>query len=341
MSRDGNYSLTGELNVDSDADIMDIVIDTTGDDTASFHDIPATLLFGTITVLSTDNQSGLYDQQNDHHLRDVWAAECALQYCVQIYTSQVVNGVLNESVIDTFYFTNSSEMSTWSQESDGPSIGNSFQALMPHTCISNGTTYALPTNTAPTSLPSLAGLVDKRDAVHAEHQEVLYSVPADCVFTFAQNFSQGVLPVILTNATLGDALTGNMSRAAFMDHFNSTVFNISAGITKTIRQYGFGIPAVGLVTQDQVVINVRWAWLSLPAASIVLGIVFVISTMAKSRRRKHAGVWKSSALPALFHGFDDYGAGDTESLVDIEEVAKDRRVRLGRGRDDRIGFVAA
>ena len=76
-------------------------------------------------------------------------------------------------------------------------------------------------------------------------------------------------------------------------------------------------------------IRVRWAWLILPSAVVLLGIVLLVATIYQSRRVSIA-VWKSSPLALLFHPLE--GWSDTElndvALGDMGKSAKAMSARL-------------
>ncbi|KAK5109052.1 hypothetical protein LTR62_007600 [Meristemomyces frigidus] len=77
---------------------------------------------------------------------------------------------------------------------------------------------------------------------------------------------------------------------------------------------------LGTVWGHEAFIQVRWLWLILPRAVIVLGVVFVIATIVQ-RARSGFPTWKSSVLALMFHGLDDVSIAEDESL-DTAEYAK-------------------
>ena len=54
-------------------------------------------------------------------------------------------------------------------------------------------------------------------------------------------------------------------------------------------------------------VRARWAWVILPVALVTLTAILLIATTALSAKRDMAA-WKSSALPALFRGLDEFSA---------------------------------
>lgn len=74
-------------------------------------------------------------------------------------------------------------------------------------------------------------------------------------------------------------------------------------MTNNMRQQndsGSG-PFSGLAFKTETYVRVRWAWLSYPAAVIVLSLLYLISTIIETTHREVA-IWKSSNLAMLFHG---------------------------------------
>lgn len=90
--------------------------------------------------------------------------------------------------------------------------------------------------------------------------------------------------------------------------------------------------------------RVCWAWLSYPAALIVLTLVFLTAMIIETRGgegRSHD--WKSEPLALMFHRLDDEAIGSTQAgrLVDrsgMQDTAKRIHVRLGRNKEGR-GFI--
>ncbi|KPI45566.1 uncharacterized protein AB675_257 [Cyphellophora attinorum] len=66
--------------------------------------------------------------------------------------------------------------------------------------------------------------------------------------------------------------------------------------------------AIGSSHTTEAYYTVRWLWLILPSAVVVLVATFSLVLMVESRRTR-ASLWKNSMLATLFHGLDDSARG--------------------------------
>ncbi|KAF2730106.1 hypothetical protein EJ04DRAFT_545961 [Polyplosphaeria fusca] len=75
-------------------------------------------------------------------------------------------------------------------------------------------------------------------------------------------------------------------------------------------------------------VEIRWAWISLPAALLFGTLVFVGVTVFQSRTRK-LPAWKSSSLATLLHGLTEEAWGTFDSRATPSEIeALSRRLRV-------------
>lgn len=85
--------------------------------------------------------------------------------------------------------------------------------------------------------------------------------------------------------------------------------------------------------KKDLIMNVQWAWLTLPIALLALAFIFQITTMVRTSRRKTA-LWKSSTLVLFFHGrgvqegVHSAGGVITDDIAGMEDVARRMKVRL-------------
>lgn len=81
------------------------------------------------------------------------------------------------------------------------------------------------------------------------------------------------------------------------------------------------------------IMNVQWAWLTLPIALLALAFIFQITTMVRTSRRKTA-LWKSSTLALFFHGrgvqegVQSVGGVIMDDIAGMKDVAGRMKVRL-------------
>jgi hypothetical protein len=64
--------------------------------------------------------------------------------------------------------------------------------------------------------------------------------------------------------------------------------------------------AKGTVWKQDTLVQIRWAWISLPLAVLTLSLMFLVGTVVKSsREREELGIWKTSVIAVLFNGLGD------------------------------------
>lgn len=74
-------------------------------------------------------------------------------------------------------------------------------------------------------------------------------------------------------------------------------------------------PIRGTVWASQTCVHVNWAWLALPAALVLLTVVFLVLTVVRTSLTHGPGlVWKSSILAVLFNGLSE-GTRDAAGTV--------------------------
>ncbi|KAL4879287.1 hypothetical protein BJY04DRAFT_220407 [Aspergillus karnatakaensis] len=90
----------------------------------------------------------------------------------------------------------------------------------------------------------------------------------------------------------------------------SIVRNIAASLTKVGLEHA-NDTVYGAVYITEVYVQVTWAFIALPTALIVMGTFFLVLTILISSRQD-VGLWKTSILPAFYHGLDNGMLGDRD-----------------------------
>ncbi|KAJ8124411.1 hypothetical protein O1611_g9229 [Lasiodiplodia mahajangana] len=112
---------------------------------------------------------------------------------------------------------------------------------------------------------------------------------------------------------------------------------VTDSLTNAIQTSRDSIDALGTVWVQVPIITIHWAWLSLPAGLVIMTAIFA-ATVAMASYRRNVPVWKSSIIPFIFHGFEDWTIdelrdmrqGCLEEKSDMETKAETMRVRLAR-----------
>jgi len=64
--------------------------------------------------------------------------------------------------------------------------------------------------------------------------------------------------------------------------------------------------SVGQAWKYIVLVEIRWVWITLPAALLLFSLIFLIATvMRASKEEDKIGIWKTSALAILFNGLGE------------------------------------
>lgn len=210
---------------------------------------------------------------------------------------------------------------------------------------------------------SVSPTIDLQDASVAA---VSLWYPDDCVWwlgTLLADATSEYLSGFFDNKTLdtpywsrgassaqGDLWLLNLYRngTATMDtvgaYMDGLVWSMTANIRQTSGDSGSLGAATGQMQAVESCLEVRWAWLSLPASLLGLEVAFLAAIMIYSRSNKEwHGDWKGSSLALLFHGLEYHAAASREKEVaavgahepcdknDMLKVAEGMKVQLRKG----------
>ncbi|KAF2644710.1 hypothetical protein P280DRAFT_465990, partial [Massarina eburnea CBS 473.64] len=92
------------------------------------------------------------------------------------------------------------------------------------------------------------------------------------------------------------------------------------------------IVANGLTVSPVVFVRVRWVWLALPAAVLILATLLLLATIINSRRYGCL-LWRSSVLAMLFHDVSSKGGAgvlrtDVRSLKELDVMGEEMKARF-------------
>jgi hypothetical protein len=109
--------------------------------------------------------------------------------------------------------------------------------------------------------------------------------------------------------------------------------NLAASMSNEIRRNAEGQPFVtGQLGSLRSVLKVRWAWITLPAALVVVSGIFFLLTVIETRK-SGLPLWRGSALAVLYHGLETRvreTIGRWDQPSEMDKVAKEVRVKLRR-----------
>ncbi|KAJ5087256.1 hypothetical protein N7456_010872 [Penicillium angulare] len=124
-------------------------------------------------------------------------------------------------------------------------------------------------------------------------------------------------------------------RKVLADGLEPTMRNVASTLSSYARQIS-NSTVLGTAFTTESYVNVRWVYLTLPAALIVFGIALLGLTAFISSHGK-SNLWKTSVLPFLYHGLEDVPTTEDdrlESVSKMEKVADNMKVNLGSSATD-------
>lgn len=160
------------------------------------------------------------------------------------------------------------------------------------------------------------------------------------------------LPTLKANGTYGDAWTTQLYNEgqATVESANAYMDGLAWSITAAMRKNSLDATDLAFVQgqaqRTEICVNVQWAWISLPAALLGLGILFLVAVIFTTRMKMNhrwQGDWKSSSLALMFHGLDESVIAGPRGELDkgnndlplrqseMYDSAKQIKVKLRRG----------
>ena len=312
------------------------------------------------TALLTSISSSPWTIANISIMSHLTAYECSLFWCLQSSNSTMTRGLLSET-----------PLSNGSQTYDlytGSSIQDTDRCTMYPQPISNAP-FGPPTTGQPiyVSAPPNSSLPDScithlYPASSSTAGSFLFSSSAH---TALQNF---IAPLFTGNLTwqgldsFDPSSTVLQSMIAY-GNTNESIFSSNASIVSAASRASAGeidlqdIPAImnnltssmtmrmrlaaaddpnstilGTVYETQAVVQIHWAWLTLPAF-LLIGTTGFLGLVMRESSQVGMPAWKSSATAVLFHGLDAevlerMNGSSAEKLSEMEEVAKKIEAKL-------------
>ena len=198
------------------------------------------------------------------------ASECALWMCVQSYATKQVNANQTQTVLKEYSTVDNSS-----------TLGN---------YVANITFVDIPSDMNVMS----SSMYQVEVPAYLAMQQFLSGVDV-----FTGNISLNQEGQITSN----DIISGIWNSSADL---NSWIKSVASGMSNVIRTYDSSTPAEKQFYRgsgSQLGYDVRWAWISLPAASVVLSM-FILIVIILRTARSPVRAWKGSPLALLFTDVD-------------------------------------
>ncbi|KAF4540202.1 Zinc-binding oxidoreductase protein [Lasiodiplodia theobromae] len=289
-----------------------------------------------------------------HRKNDYLAISCSLYPCVTTYSAKFVNSVYTESRISSLRHDLHFENVLDNDEPWSLAVNQTLRNGTWNDC--NPSATQTPTNYVPVSPNNMTisatyfsgdpAIVSKDTQWYPP--DCVYMVGYDALLTFMSFiediFSRQTLTASSSSTgaicCLQDLWHNDTATMATVDRW---VNGLATSLSGAMRVHGNTPPpanfAYGTVMGSQTCVDVRWAWIGLPAALYGLTIVFIVTTALHTRgdgREWTARHWKSSAVALLLHGFDPETRrelGGVRDRGEMSEAAERVMVQLRHSRE--------
>lgn len=113
------------------------------------------------------------------------------------------------------------------------------------------------------------------------------------------------------------------------NHITEHVEKLAKAMTNVMRQSSTQM-AIGKSFSEETYVEVRWGWLALPVALLILTLIFLVATVLRtSMQMDQVGVWKNSSIATLLYGLpDEIQRKVTASGTDATPRTKARRLNV-------------
>lgn len=296
--------------------------------------------------------------------QDTLAFECEFYPAVNTYSANITNGIIVEQILD------SQRMDVWSTVYGTQAlliVNRTIRGGEWHDCtggsepsdengrgVSIAVAYFNGTEDG-TGPPEIIETNDPPEVLM--YYENITWWPRDCVYWLSDGVSSTLYEAITdllgtetlpyswaTQRAKGNPWSVNLwnNGTPTLDTVQTIMDGMTRSATARLRQ-GDGVsvnmgPANGTVWGLQTCVGVNWEWLALPAGLLLLTVVFLAFTIARTRSAQ-VRVWKSSIFAVLFSGLDQgtrRADGPVASLEEMKAAAGRATVRL---EDTKEGFL--
>jgi len=228
------------------------------------------------------------------------AAECVLQFCVKTMTATTKKGVFQEVETSSFSDNSAAARSYW--------VGTTGQGPFQYSL-----TPPAPSGSAP-----------------AKTFNVGQTAQAQLSTWLMQQMTGQSLANIATELSTSDAAQAISQALDINDTAPfSLMTNIANSLTTNMRTVG-NVTQAGVALQEELYFRIRWAWIALPVAVLLLAWAFTI-TVSYVCWRKDVRVWKNSTSATLFHGLSEEARSAYWATLDegdIDDAVKELVLKL-------------
>ncbi len=314
---DPNLLLSGIL--DSDTGVQTIFAASAGYGPSAYG--PSSSMFFKKIAYPVGLVTTIGITRGDQNRINATGTECALFYCVKKYSASVNQTVLHEKLVDIYRDDTATIDSSVNQDT-GETTGSGDYHI-----------------SAPASF--------MKDTGHNGSFQFTVTSNASAIFNsyfYTKGHFSGSLEVNPTGHVSGMNDFLEYIWPLTTKGYSTAMSSIAGNITNAMRMSNHGTSvntnAAGTTWQDQPKVNVVWWWISIPAALVMLSLLFLLLTMVESARRG-ALLWKSSPLAAFYHPLTKEGREELSQASGpkhLEEIAENLTVKAERT-DKGLRFV--
>ncbi|MCJ1433043.1 hypothetical protein MMC27_002402 [Xylographa pallens] len=237
------------------------------------------------------------------------AYECSVFLCVNQYDIAVTNGIVTETVVQTW----DSSYLTLNSTSEFTYQGQSMSTLvLPHDeddySMDSNPVFSIGSNT------------------YSVLQDFLSSSFSGDIIQYAPITS----PILEALADYGTFKDPDAPDSVDLSNLPGIMANITQSISAALRQAEHMNTTIGSAYRSGTYIQVIWYWLIFPGVLLMITLVFLAITIGQTKAHDIM-TWKSSPLPLLFHGLSSRCLTQGEDVLQLSEMdtqAKDMKVKL-------------
>jgi hypothetical protein len=172
-------------------------------------------------------------------------------------------------------------------------------------------------------------------------QEIFYSIYDYSYSALAAQFLQiANITKDVNSQFSADSIVGNGSALSnFTRLFDTFADVITAAIQSSAIPENANSTVPMAVYATDIFVEVRWVWMILPLAVVLLGLVFFALTVLEGRKKEY--LLKTSVLAIMFYGLEAREWGSRDEIEGVEaEIAKERARENGLAREAKGIMVA-
>lgn len=257
------------------------------------------------------------------------AMECALHYCINSYSAEVKSGILQENVTKVQDAVRARD--SWEPETSSDNVRDEISSSI-----------AISDHWSGTRRTDLSLISPANNTRYNISQSAVHGIGSYFGRTFADDLQTFDL---LRDKTTNGQLNGyymttgqvrynpsTMQVLFSTKDLNNTFTSLATSMSNALRGgsdasfNGVGRDLTGEKGVLTTFYDIQWPWLSLHCASLVLGVMFFVLTLARNRS---APAWKSSSLAVMTRGHQVQNVvHGAEYVKQMERRAKTMRVTL-------------